>query len=254
MLPAAAHLNRLASPDSGSAIEVEKISRAIPRGLLNHKVSIEHDRLQTGQKVVRTIDVGPAHLRTAYDRIGEVVNQLAQKIRFRHKVSIKDRDQIAFRRLQAVFQRPGFESRAILPMNIVNIETARRILCDCRARESHGLVGRIVEHLNFHPLMRIVNLAHRFHQTLDHVHLIEERELHSDKRQFAGGEFTLWLWRKPRVSPEVDYLLDAIDAINGQDRKSTRLQDENGPIESIELIERTDVRGGLIDDVTEAGR
>ncbi|MDX6306274.1 MAG: hypothetical protein QOI77_3243, partial [Blastocatellia bacterium] len=53
---------------------------------------------------------------------------------------------------------------------------------------------------------------------------------------------------------EVDHLLNAIDAVNGQHCQDAKVQDEDRPIESIELIKRADVQGGLIDDVTEAGR
>src|SRR5437868_36019 len=47
VLPAAAQLDRFAPPDAGSAVEVEKVSCAIARGLLDHKMPVEHDRLQT---------------------------------------------------------------------------------------------------------------------------------------------------------------------------------------------------------------
>src|SRR5205807_7538553 len=93
MLPAAAHLDRVAPPDTGSAVEVEKVAAAIARRLLNNEMSIKHDRLQTRQQVVGTVDMGPAHLCAADDRIGEVIDQLAQKIRLRHKVGIENRDQ-----------------------------------------------------------------------------------------------------------------------------------------------------------------
>src|SRR2546423_9518497 len=141
MLPAAAQLERLAPPDAGRAVEVEKISGAIARRLLNHKMAVEHDRLQAGQQIVRAVDVGPTHLRTTHNRIAEVMNKLAQKIRFRNKVRIEDRDQFALRGLHSVFQSAGFESGAIVATNIMNIETLRRIILDSRARDIHRLVG-----------------------------------------------------------------------------------------------------------------
>src|SRR6267142_1235598 len=141
MLPAATHLDRFAPPDSGGAIEVEKIARAIARGLLNYKVPIEHDRLQAGQQVVRTIDVGPAHLRTANNRICEVVNQLAQEIRPRDKISIEDRDQISFRRLHALLESARLEAGAIVTMDVVDVETQGGVLLDSRAGDAHRFVG-----------------------------------------------------------------------------------------------------------------
>ena len=83
----------------------------------------------------------PAHLRTTHNWISEVMNQLAQEIRLRHKVGIKDRNQFALRALHSVFQSAGFESGAIVAMNVVNVETLRRIILDRRARDIHRLVG-----------------------------------------------------------------------------------------------------------------
>src|SRR5256885_1807908 len=123
MLPAAAQLDRLAPPDAGRAVEVEKISRPVAGGLLDHKMAVEHDCLQTRQQIVRAVDVGPAHLRAAYNWIGKVMNQLAQEIGLRHKVGIKDCYQFAVRRLHTVFQSAGFESGAIVTMNVMNVET-----------------------------------------------------------------------------------------------------------------------------------
>src|SRR5439155_14808666 len=140
VLPAAAHLDRFAAPDSGGAVEVKKIAAAIARSLLDDKVTIEHDRLQTREQIVRTIDVGPTHLRAADDGIREVVHQLAQKVRPRHKVGIEDRNHLALRCLHAVLQSACFESRAIVAVDVVNIETVASIPLDRRARDVYRLI------------------------------------------------------------------------------------------------------------------
>src|SRR2546421_11115039 len=141
MLPAAAQLDRLAPPDAGSAVKVEKVSRPVAGGLLDHKMAVEHDCLQTRQQIVRAVDVGPAHLCTAYDWIGKVMNQLAQEIGLRHKVRIEDGDQFALGALHSVFQSAGFESGAIVAMDVMNIETLRGIILDRRAPDVHRLIG-----------------------------------------------------------------------------------------------------------------
>ena len=92
VLPAAAQLDRFAPPDARGPVEVEKISGAVARGLLDHEMAVEHDRLQARQQIVRAVDVRPAHLRATNNWIGEVVDELAQKIRLGHKVGIEDRD------------------------------------------------------------------------------------------------------------------------------------------------------------------
>src|SRR5207249_4933614 len=57
VLPAATQLDRFAPPNAGRSVEVEKISGAIARRLFDHEMAVEHDRLQPGQQIVRTIDV-----------------------------------------------------------------------------------------------------------------------------------------------------------------------------------------------------
>ena len=132
VLPAAAHLDRLATPDAGSAVEVEKAAGAIARGLFDDEMTVEHDRLQARQQVVIAVDVRPAHLRATDHRIGEEVDQLAQAIGLGNEVGVEDREQLALGKLVAVLERAGFETGAIGAMDVVNVETLRRILRDDR--------------------------------------------------------------------------------------------------------------------------
>src|ERR1700682_1056403 len=74
VLPAAAHIDRVAPPDTSSTVEVEETTGAIACGLLDYEVAVEHDRLQASQKIVFTVDMRPAHLRTTDQRIGEEVD------------------------------------------------------------------------------------------------------------------------------------------------------------------------------------
>ena len=55
---------------------------------------------------------------------------------------------------------------------------------------------------------------------------------------------------KTRVAPELDHLLDAIDAIDRQHRKNAEINDQHGPIERVELVKGADVRRGLVIRVT----
>src|SRR5713226_4904354 len=252
VLPAAAHLNRFAPPDSRGAVEIKKVAAPVARRLFDHKMTVEHDRLQPSQKVVRTVDVRPAHLRAADNRVGEVMDQLAQEIRLGHKVGIEDRNQIAFRRLHAMLQRARFESRAIVAMKVMNIETGPRVSIDRRARDVDCLVGGIVQHLNLQTVARVIDLNHRLHQTLDDIHLVKERKLHGDARQFCFRELAFRLWRKLRVPPELDDLLNAIRAIDREDGQDAEINNQHGPVESVELVQRTDVGHSFVNRVAEA--
>ena len=104
-------------------------------------MAVEHDRLQTCEQIVRAIDVRPAHLGAANDRIDEVVNEFAQEIRLGHKVGVKDRNQVSLRRLHAVLKCARFEACAIFAMNVMNIEPLAHVLLDCCARDVDSLVS-----------------------------------------------------------------------------------------------------------------
>ena len=173
MLPTAAHLDRLASPDSCRAVEVEETSAAIARGLLDHKMPVQHDRLQTCQQIVRTVDVGPTHLGAADSSVGEVMDELAQEIRLRHKIGVEDRNQLALRRLHPILQRARFKAGAIVAMKVRNVETCARVVLDRRPRNVHGFVNRVIQHLDLQKFARIINLGHCPDQAFHDVHFVE---------------------------------------------------------------------------------
>src|SRR5581483_3838963 len=104
-------------------------------------MTVEHDRLESRQQIVRAVDVCPTHLRTADRRIGEVMNEVAQEVRLRHKVRIEDRDQLTPRGLHSILKRSRFEARAIVAMNVTDVEALRGILGYGRLRDLHRLVG-----------------------------------------------------------------------------------------------------------------
>src|SRR6266508_167469 len=236
VLPTAAHLNRFASPDAGRAVKVEKIPAAISRGLLHHKVAVKHDCLQTRQQSVGTVYVGPTHLRAADRSFGEEMDQLAQEIRLRHKVGVEDCNQFALRCLHAVLKRARFEAGPILSMDIRNVEPRARISLYRGARNVHRFVSRIIQYLDLQTLAGIINLRHRSHQTLDHVHLVEERQLNGNRRQFAFRETALGFWRKLRIAPKFGYQLDAINTIDREDAEYREINDQHRPIECVQLI------------------
>src|SRR5262249_31504577 len=123
MLPAATHLDGLAAPDAGGAVEIEKSAGAIPCRLFDDEVTVEHDGLKTCQQIVLAVDVRPAHLRATDERVSKEVDELAQAVRLGNEVGVEDREQLAFRRLVAVLKRAGFEAGAIRAMDVMNVKT-----------------------------------------------------------------------------------------------------------------------------------
>ena len=160
--------------------------------------------------------MGPTHLGATDSSVGEIMDQLAQEIRFRHEVGVEDCDQLALRRLHAIFQRARFKAGSIVAMKIRNVETCARVLLDRRSRNVHRFVGRVIQHLDLQKFARIIDLGHRLDQTLDYIHLVKERKLYGDGWQIAFRELAPWLRWKLRIAPELGDQLNAIHAIDGE--------------------------------------
>src|SRR5215208_3256211 len=191
----------------------------------------------------------PAHLRTTNHWIGEEVDELAQAIGLRNKVGVEDREQLTLGKLVAVLQRSGFESGAIGAVNVVDIKTLRRILrhdCFC---DLDCLIGRIVENLDLQLVMRIVDCGHGFEQTIYHVELIKEWKLDRNSRQLRLGKSSAGMRDELAITPEVDDLLDAIRAIDGERAKDREVDDQDDPIEGVEFVEWADISPGFVYEV-----
>jgi hypothetical protein len=56
----------------------------------------------------------------------------------------------------------------------------------------------------------------------------------------------LGLGWKSRVAPKLDYLLYAIHTVDGQNGKNAEVDNQDGPVKSIDIIKRTDVIYGSL--------
>ena len=106
-----------------------------------------------------------------------------QKIFRRSEVGVEDGDELALRRLHPFRQRARLEAGAIGAVMVADGIAQRRIALDQSASDVDGLVGRIVEHLDVQLFPRIFQLADRLQQPLDHILLVENRQLHGYPRQ-----------------------------------------------------------------------
>ncbi len=105
-------------------------------------------------------------------------------------------------------------------MNEVNIEPLRRILRDDCFRDFCGFVSRVVKHLDLELLVWIVKGSDCFQQTIDDVKLVEEWKLDRDHRQISFCVSATRLRHEVSIAPEVDDLLDAISAVDGERKKN----------------------------------
>src|SRR5437588_7591277 len=91
--------------------------------MFNHKVTIENHRLDLSQERVFAVDVAPARLNHTDLRVTEVVHDVFEEIGRRNKIGIEDCYQLTACGLQPMFQRAGFKTVTICPMDMVNVET-----------------------------------------------------------------------------------------------------------------------------------
>ena len=121
------------------------------------------------------------------------MNGALQEVRLGNEVGIEDRHVAAARDLQALVERAGLEAGAVLAMDVLDVDALHRVPPHRQLRDLPRLVGRVVEHLDFEQLARVVDLAHRVDQPIDDVHLVVERELDGDDGQLVERAFRLRL-------------------------------------------------------------
>ena len=80
MLPATGIEDTGLSPDAGGPIKIKKPTGAIPGGMLDHKMTIEQDRLQLRKQRVLAVYVIPFRLNHPNSFVGKVVDGLVQDI------------------------------------------------------------------------------------------------------------------------------------------------------------------------------
>src|SRR5262245_18103448 len=57
MLPSTFRINGFASPHAGGAVEIEETASPIPCPMLEHEVSVEHDRLNLREQRIILVDM-----------------------------------------------------------------------------------------------------------------------------------------------------------------------------------------------------
>ncbi len=203
--------------------------------MLEHEMAIEQDRLDLGEQRIVAVDVGPAGLHHADLWISEMVNALQEEVGRRNKVGVEDGDELALRGLQASFEGSGFVAFAIGAVEVDHRISERGVAIDEQARDFHGFVGRIVEQLDVELVFRVIEAADGIEKAVDYVLLIEDRQLHGDARQFGkvSGRFgrLVLLVLVIKIDQPV-----AVSAIGRQDDEDDEVGNQQGEVESIDLV------------------
>src|SRR5262245_58170013 len=90
VLPTTAALNRGAAPDTGGSVEIEESPGKMTATMFDHEMTVQNHRFDLRQKRVLAIDMSPSNLHHSDFRIGEIVDDIFQKIWSRKKIGIKD--------------------------------------------------------------------------------------------------------------------------------------------------------------------
>ena len=80
---------------------------------------------------------------------------------------------------------PALNPRPVGAVEVLDVEPLRHEAVHRRRATSVGLVRRVVEHLDFEEILRVVDARRRLEQPVDDVHLVVERQLDGDRRQRA---------------------------------------------------------------------
>ena len=91
------------------------------------------------------------------------------------EVGVEDGDELALARPHACVERAGLVAVAVGAVDVLDVDALRGVAAHGELGDLARLVGRVVEHLDFEQLARIVDAADRLDQPVDHVHLVVER-------------------------------------------------------------------------------
>ena len=146
---------------------------------------VEQDRLNLREQRVALVQMSPARLHDRQTRVAEVRHRPPEEVARRHEVGVEDRDELAARRLESFFERAGLVPDAVRPVDVLDVEPARRLAANGELGNVARLVGRIVEDLDLEEIQRIVDRAHRVDEPIDDVHLVVDGQLDGDDRPLS---------------------------------------------------------------------
>ncbi len=254
VLPSTRGVDRVTPPDTRGAVEIEEAAGAVAPAVLEHEVRVEQDRLDLREQRIVLVDVPPARLDHSDLRVAEVRQRLAEEVLRRHEVGVEDGDEVRFRQLESRFERAGLVATPVDAMDVRDIEAARRVTPDRQFGDVGRLVGRIVEHLDFQQLARVIHLADRVDQTVRHVHLVVNRQLDRDPRQF--GERRRRQRRIRGVAPVFHVKINdviAMPAVDRQDAQDEKIQNEDECLRQRRHKEMNRLRGPIRDLMVQVG-
>src|SRR5271165_6495126 len=236
VFPAAGIVDRLAPPHSRGAVEVEEHSGARAPAVLQHKVAVQQDGLDLGQKRVVAVQVRPAGLHHADLGVGKVVDHFHQPLRRGREIGVEDGDKLASGDLQAGIERTCLVAFAIGAMVIADVVAQRRVAIDHGLRNLDRLVGGIIQHLDFQLFARVFQLADAVHQAINHVLFVEDWQLDRNPRQLREARRRLRDLVLAVLVIEVNQLV-AMHAVKRQQDQHDEIRNQQRHVEGVGVVQ-----------------
>src|SRR6185436_963869 len=83
------------------------------------------------------------------------------------------------------------------------------------------------------------------------VKFVKEWKLDRDVRQFVLCVARAGRGHEISITPEIDDLFETISAVDGERPENREIDDQDDPVEGVELVERADIAPGFIDEIVE---
>ena len=184
-------------PDAAGAVEGEEAPGTIAGGLLQLEVAVEEHRLDAGQHVESPVEVAPTGLDHADLVIGKIMDCFLKQVGIGDEVRVENEKILALGETGAVFKRASLVAGAVGAVNVLGIETTGFQALNPSPANFDGLIRRVVQKLDLHLVLRVIQRGDGCQQAVHHVHFIENRELDGHQRQLLEQLFGLRML--PRV-------------------------------------------------------
>jgi len=179
-------------------------------------VAVEEDGFDLGEEAVVAVEVGPAGLHHADGGLGEVVNGTQEPVGAGDEVGVEDGDEFAGGGFQAFLQGAGFVPSTVGAVQVDDVVAESAVAVDDELGDCLGLVGGVVEDLDFEEVGGVFEAAGGVDEAIDDELLVVDGELDGDAGELveAAGGLMSGVLLVVVVLPDQ---LVAVQAIDGED-------------------------------------
>src|ERR1019366_8197856 len=197
---------------------VHEASAAVSGSVFDDEVAVEENCLALSQEAGIAVEVIPANLDHADLVVGEILNNVVKDVRGGNEIGIENGDELAAGFLQPGGESAGFVTGAVLAMDVFDGMTQGGHLFAGLAGDVGGVVGAVVENLDFQFFFWVVNEAGSLDDALGNDVFVKHRQLDGDAGEFVEAIFgliTVVAVLEVEINQEIT--MQAIDGDDAQD-------------------------------------